>query len=777
MIIILKKIFLRILYASLTSTTIALLIFFIGKIFKDKLTPRFHHILWFLVLIRLLMPFAPESNLSIFNLLPGSKDSTSLEALIPSTKETEPLTKRQIDMAINKAKPDLTNINKQRHQDNNFLEDDLLKPKKSILNKKETNKFENIIGLISCAWLIGFLTMAAFLLTAAIRFKKDTKTFDKITHPKILDILNNCKKRLAINTQIELFCGKGFRSPFIFGILKPRIYLPKHILNKIDDQELSHILLHELSHYKRKDLLCNLLSTLAIMLHWFNPIVWFAMKKMRADIECACDMYVLENLQEDEFTHYGRTIIKLSSLISSSQHNKMLYAYFYEGKDQIERRIILINMFKKGSYKLSAIALIFFIALGCCTLTNAETGTNTTLKPEKNTETEQFSFDEPEKVFSTLDRAMDFIDFDFKVPDKMPTDYEFDKIFLYEEKGLASVDFTKVDVDKQIGVSILVSNNDMIKYLKEKHSDANEKVINERTIKPNIKFSEEPMNISNIQGTCLTISKDWDIKEEDLEDYRKHDTERIKVRPITKIVEKYFIWQDENIWYSIPYYCKNGDFAALSISEIPKDDIKILLSSLKYPKDIQNIEYKSRDYDRFLEIYSNKDLETAREILGFAPKFPLNLPGGFVPVSSLIRPFSETLHDNKLVEMIKMETIFQLKDKDSIQEISLNQTKDTSKYDDMIQNKYISLEYYKDPVDAKVKNNVAEKKIDVVPIMINDVKVLKYELDITNPNIISKGITKTQNYIWKQNDAVYETQFIGDTGNQQEIVRALIKTR
>lgn len=101
MIIILKKIFLRVLYASLTSTTIALLILFIGKIFKDKLTPRFHHILWLLVLIRLLMPFAPESNLSIFNLLPGSKDSISLETLIPSTKETEPFTKRQIDMAIN----------------------------------------------------------------------------------------------------------------------------------------------------------------------------------------------------------------------------------------------------------------------------------------------------------------------------------------------------------------------------------------------------------------------------------------------------------------------------------------------------------------------------------------------------------------------------------------------------------------------------------------------------------------------------------------------------
>jgi hypothetical protein len=60
--------------------------------------------------------------------------------------------------------------------------------------------------------------------------------------------------------------------------------------------------------------------------------------------------------------------------------------------------------------------------------------------------------------------------------------------------------------------------------------------------------------------------------------------------------------------------------------------------------------------------------------------------------------------------------------------------------------------------------------------MIDNIKIFAYERNITNPNILSKGITKVQYYIWKQNDIVYEAQFVVDTGNQQEIVKTLIKT-
>lgn len=626
----------------------------------------------------------------------------------------------------------------------------------------------------------GFANIFVYI-NSNFQVQENVKSIDKIKCPETIHILHKCKEKLKLNRPIELYCYNDFESPFIFGILNPGIYIHKHILTKVDDKELAHILLHELSHYMRGDLLCNLLSTIAVILHWFNPVIWFAMKRMRSDIECACDSYVLENLEDSDSVNYGMTIIKLSSFISKSDHNKMLYAHFYESKDKIERRIVLIKRFKKGTYKLSAIAMILFIALGCFTLTNARANTDavTALEQEGTVKEEQFNLEgeEPQKVFTTLDRAMDFIDFKFKVPDKIPADYKFSKIFLDEEKGMVSVDFDKTDDMKQICVSMLTSNNDMIKSLKEMHSkNADEKVINKRTIKPDIKFSEEPMSISDIKGTSLTVSKDWNITKEDLAEYKKHDTKQIRVRPMTKVVEKYFVWKDDNIWYSISYYYGSGDFEGFSQSEIPRDDIKILTSSLKYPKDIQNIEYKSKDYNRFLKIYGNKDLKTAKEILGFEPKFPLNLPSGFIPVSSVIYPSDSVLHDGKLIDMIRMNTIFQLKDKDSIQELWLYQTKNTSKYDDMVQNGHINWEHYEDPVDAKVKTNVGEKEIDVLPIMIDGIKVLKYELDITNTNIIAKGITKSQYYTWKQNDVVYEASFIGDMGNQEKIVKALINT-
>jgi bla regulator protein BlaR1 len=765
--IILEKVFVRVLYSSLTATVIVLLVLFLKRIFKERFSPRFYHILWLLVLIRLLVPFAPESNLSIFNLLPSNnRNIVSFGGLIPSPKASNQLLTKQIDTAIDGIKPILTDVNGEKSRENYFRGKHSIKPK-DTLNKKETNLFQNSLGLFFSIWFIGFLSMTVFVLGVAFKFKKNVKYLDKVTCPETKDILNNCRKKLALNKQVELFYGKEFESPFIFGILKPSIYLPTRILSKVTNQELYHILIHELSHYKRKDLLCNLLSILAVMLHWFNPIVWFAMKNMRADIECACDMYVLENLKADESIHYGRTIIKLSGLLSRSQHNKMLYAYFYEGKEQIERRITMIKMFKKGTYRLTAIAIAFFIALGCCTLTNAETGTNGAAALTANSKSgeAEFRFDEPYKNFFSLDRAMDFIDFDFKVPDKIPSNYEFNMVSLDEEKDLVRIDFGKIDGENKSLVSMLVSNNDMAEYLKEKHSD-----VDEETVKTDIKFSEELMNILNIDGRCLTIYKDWEWSEKDIAELQKDDKaeEGLRVKRLvpSEQVDKYFIWQDNNIWYSIPYYNKTAYYNDRfnMTRHVSEDDMKILVSSLKYPKEIQNAEYVSKNVNRLLEVYDNKDLKTAEEILGFTPKFPLNLPGGFVPTSSRVFTF---LYDGEEDEVTAMDTTFQLKDKNSIQELNLNQTKNISEYDDIAQKGYISSRNYS-------IHSVEENKIKVNPITIDGIKVLAYERNVTNPNILSQGITTVQYYMWKQNDNVYEAQFVGDMGNQQEIVKALI---
>ncbi|HHV17740.1 MAG TPA: hypothetical protein GXZ27_02630, partial [Thermoanaerobacterales bacterium] len=620
---ILEKIFLRVLYSSLTATVVVLLILFLKKVFKDKFTPRFHYILWVLVLIRLLIPYAPESNLSLFNILPNNTQNLSFKITIPKSKEIQPLATKQVSN-VNKTHTNFIEDTEYTNHKNLLPQDKLAESKEPTLKDQNTNIFQRSLKLLSCIWAIGVLLMTLSILIAALKFRKDAKSFDKIKCPNTTYILNNCKEKLKLSKSVELFCGNDYNSPFIFGVLKPGIYLPRHILTKVNNEELSYILLHELSHYKRGGLLYNLLSTVAITLHWFNPIMWFAMKQMKADIEYACDSYVLENLEDSDSVHYGMTIIKLSSMIFKPDHNKMLYAHFHEGKGQIERRIVLIKMFKKGSYKLSAIALIFFIVLGTCTLTNAQTDIDkvATLEPTESIKIEQFYFENSFKVFYTLERALDFIDFEFKVPDKKPTDYEFDKILLDEEKGLASVGFTKVNDDKHISVHILTSKKDLIEHFKEEHLNYSQK-INEKVIKPDVKFAQEVAKISDIEGIYLTVHKNWEWEEEDLAEIREENTEEVtgtglKVKTMRILpkeeIDKYFIWQDDNIWYCISLYNRYTDIDSKFVreNEISMDEMNILISSFKYPKELQNAEYISRKSDRFLEIYDDKDLETAR---------------------------------------------------------------------------------------------------------------------------------------------------------------------
>ncbi|MCS4482285.1 M56 family metallopeptidase [Clostridium botulinum] len=90
----------------------------------------------------------------------------------------------------------------------------------------------------------------------------------------------------------------------------------------------------------------NFLGTITILIYWFNPIIWFIVKKMKLQREYACDTYVLEILGKEESIEYGMTLINFSKLISSSEKVPQL-AIFFETKNQIKRRIKMIKNFKK----------------------------------------------------------------------------------------------------------------------------------------------------------------------------------------------------------------------------------------------------------------------------------------------------------------------------------------------------------------------------------------------------------------------------------------------
>jgi len=90
----------------------------------------------------------------------------------------------------------------------------------------------------------------------------------------VLTLINECKNKLNIKSRISVYVCDEFKSPCIIGLVKPKIYIPRFILKIEDDNQLSHVFLHELMHYKRKHLIYNYFSIVALLIHWFNPFVW-----------------------------------------------------------------------------------------------------------------------------------------------------------------------------------------------------------------------------------------------------------------------------------------------------------------------------------------------------------------------------------------------------------------------------------------------------------------------------------------------------------------------
>lgn len=207
-----------------------------------------------------------------------------------------------------------------------------------------------------------------------IRFKRRSREFERVCDPQINELMQQCCVRLGIKKDIPLYMDSYFRSPCIAGIFTPSIYLPGDICNPIHRHHLEHVLLHELAHYKRKDNICNLCAAMAAMLHWFNPLVWLAIREMRYEREIATDAYVMETLGESAKIPYGNTLIKLAGIFSN-RHTPLKLTSFNETSEQMERRITMIKMFKKGSYRLSVLSILCFIIIGALTFTIANGNT------------------------------------------------------------------------------------------------------------------------------------------------------------------------------------------------------------------------------------------------------------------------------------------------------------------------------------------------------------------------------------------------------------------
>ena len=122
-------------------------------------------------------------------------------------------------------------------------------------------------------------------------------------------ILSECSKTLKIRWKIKVKVSENLDSPMLVGVFFPVIYIPD---GEITPEKLKMIFLHELNHYKRKDLVFKWLSVLTNMIHWFNPLSYLLCSALSEACEISCDMAVTKNMTEDEQRLYMQTILDLA---------------------------------------------------------------------------------------------------------------------------------------------------------------------------------------------------------------------------------------------------------------------------------------------------------------------------------------------------------------------------------------------------------------------------------------------------------------------------------
>ncbi|MNJ46224.1 Regulatory protein BlaR1 [compost metagenome] len=202
----------------------------------------------------------------------------------------------------------------------------------------EMDARNQIVNGIAIIWIIGCIIGAVRMLYHARISKMLFKSGILCEDEETIRAFNSCKQQLHIKRKIKLKVS-GTLYPVLIGWLKPTILLPYDHLHIYSTEELRYILLHELQHFKHKDVSKQIISHWVEVIFWFQPFLIWAMRRLRKDIELYCDARVLKRLNKEESINYGLLLIKQGQHNSAVDHVSHTGVYLKPNQSQLTERI------------------------------------------------------------------------------------------------------------------------------------------------------------------------------------------------------------------------------------------------------------------------------------------------------------------------------------------------------------------------------------------------------------------------------------------------------
>ena len=308
-----NELFLKIINMSISASWLILAVLILRLVLKKA--PKWVNVLlWGIVAVRLICPFSFESALS----------------LIPSA-ETFP------EKVISGPSFDIqTGISPVDNRINDYLGDRYFEGV-----TVPANNGNNIMTILTIVWIIGILLLVAYTIISYRRLHREIDT--------------------AVRYKDNIFQSENVSSPFVLGIINPRIYLPF----SMNEQNLEHVVAHEQAHICRKDHWWKPLGFLLLTIYWFNPLMWLAYVLLCRDIELACDEKVIKELGNEQRADYTQ------ALVACSVNRRMIAACpLAFGEVGVKDRVKSVMNYKKPAFWVIILAVIACVIVAVCFLTN-----------------------------------------------------------------------------------------------------------------------------------------------------------------------------------------------------------------------------------------------------------------------------------------------------------------------------------------------------------------------------------------------------------------------
>lgn len=306
-------VFLKLVNLSISASWLILAVLVLRVVLK-KAPKWVMPLLWGVVALRLVCLFSIESALS---LIPSAETIPS--EIVTETREPVLYEQATLDIVTNPTLPSAAEV-------------------PVGVSRQQAQVDFNIYSVL---WLAGMVALLVHALVSAGKLKRKLAT--------------------AILLRDNIYESEFVDSPFVFGVVKPNIYLPMHM----DEGTAAYVIAHERAHLARRDHWWKVLGYLVLALHWFNPLVWVAYILFCRDIELACDEKVVKGLDGAARTDYSQALLSCAAPKRAVAACPLAF-----GEGNIKTRVKSALHYKKPAFWVAAAAVLAVVIVAVCFLTN-----------------------------------------------------------------------------------------------------------------------------------------------------------------------------------------------------------------------------------------------------------------------------------------------------------------------------------------------------------------------------------------------------------------------